>query len=140
MRRRKDARSQGGKQRTKTNVTKISIDALWPVRSVMTIVAFPVSRCGPGTPRQKPTHSPVAEGPHQTIAARSARAPSKETPGRGGRAATEAVGGELTCGPLHLAKTLYEPSRQELSELGPAREAWAKHLQATGARRHVTPL
>ncbi|XXY54056.1 hypothetical protein WME91_23285 [Sorangium sp. So ce269] len=45
---------------------------------------------------------------------------------------------ELNVGSLRLVKTLHEPSRDELGELGPALEGVANHLRDTGAHRDVT--
>ena len=42
---------------------------------------------------------------------------------------------ELSVGALHLVKSLYEPSRDELGALGPACEAVAAHLHDNGVRR-----
>lgn len=45
---------------------------------------------------------------------------------------------DLTIDAVHLEKTLHEPTRDELGEVGRACEAIAAHLLATGVARDVT--
>lgn len=57
---------------------------------------------------------------------------------RGGLADAMQQTFDLNVGSTHLSKTLFEPSPEELGDLGPACEAVASHLRDSGVRRDVS--